>query len=100
MEFCELGDLRKYFTPACLNTLSPVDLLDAMIQISKGVLDLHSNTDEKGISNPIVHRDIKKENVLVKLVQGKHVYVLCDFGLSKEIGPPQINKKHSIKVGA
>ncbi len=68
MEFCDSGDLNKYFT-----TTKPRDLdtLSVMLDIARGVQYLHSQN--------IIHRDLKPGNTLISTGRAK----LADFDLSK-----------------
>ncbi len=54
------------------------EILDCFSQVCAGVAHLHSQQP------PIIHRDIRPENVLVKRNEksGELEYKLCDFGSS------------------
>jgi serine/threonine protein kinase len=54
--------------------------LDAAVQIVTGMSHLHS------LQPPIVHLDLKPDNVLVERVTDGRVYKISDFGLSKMRG--------------
>lgn len=53
--------------------------------LMEGLQSFHSNVDESGIPKPLVHGDIKPENVLLT---PDHKPVLIDFGIS---GEPRID---------
>ena len=82
MEYCEFGDLNKYFDkhPEKFNDISIK--LDMMCQIASGLAFLHSIH--------IVHRDIKPNNILVSKnlnqLQSDTVKI-ADFGLCKYLDP-------------
>ena len=80
MEFCEEGNMAKYFEhnntdKRILDPLTPFKL-DIMLQVCGGLLKLHN---EK-----IVHRDLKPDNILFCRDGEKVVAKLTDLGLSKE----------------
>jgi serine/threonine protein kinase len=66
--------------------LTPAEILDIFCDVCEAVARLHHS------KTPVIHRDLKVENVLIDQRTGseKPVYVLCDFGsattkvLSKE----------------
>ena len=78
MEYCEFGNLRKFFNRRELSTKEKVRL---MAQIADGIAHLHAND--------IIHRDVKPENILVQKINDKAVIKLSDFGVSKFIEDPQ-----------
>ena len=92
MEYCELGDLDKFFkchTAAVKDLLPKVKL---MKQISNAVQFLHSQD--------IVHRDIKPANILVKLAPERQALIkLGDFGLSRFLKPDSLTSAMSTKAG-
>lgn len=72
----EKNDLSKY----CL-TEHPIQLLYLLLQIARGIEKLHSER--------IMHRDIKSENVLIKLRKHNENIILnsvkiSDFGIINE----------------
>ena len=82
MPFCELGNLNDYFDNSYSN-ISDMTKFSFMRQITSGLLFLHVRK--------IAHRDIKPANILVSnSVPGNSpVLKLCDFDLSKFIGPDE-----------
>ena len=76
-ELCSLGDLYDY---ANAHELKLGDKVVIMEQIASGLAYLH------GIKpHPILHRDIKPDNILFMLDGALHVVKLCDFGVSRVI---------------
>ena len=71
MELCPMGNLDSYclITPICDTTK-----FDIMIQIARGLNHVHC------LDPPVVHRDLKPQNILVKSVKDRIVPVITDFG--------------------
>jgi serine/threonine protein kinase len=77
MEFCDGGDLDKYMAEREVPFAQRLDLIKQCIS---AVHHMHTQSPR-----PVVHRDIKAGNVLVKIVNKKPVLKFCDFGLAKAI---------------
>ena len=75
-ELCDAGDLVKYFMDHCPAMATRVDLME---QASLGLLHLHSQ------SPPVVHRDIKPQNILLKLSRSGLVLKIADFGFARPV---------------
>ncbi len=77
-EYCELGDLQKYFSKAKEEgiNVSDDDKLKMMLDIAKGVEYLHGKN--------VIHRDIKPNNILLAGVPVRAK--LTDFDFSKFLG--------------
>ena len=74
-EYCELGELRRALSAAA--RLKPKVALEVMIPITAAVATAHAR------EKPIVHMDIKPENILVTR---DYVPKLTDFNIAKIIG--------------
>ena len=90
MEYCDLGDLNKFFDKYC-RKLDTIKKAQIMKQIAEGIAFLHLND--------IVHRDIKPANILMKTNHGLAVVKLGDFGLSKWLDPLNETSPMSSDVG-
>ncbi|KAH7013420.1 kinase-like domain-containing protein [Ilyonectria destructans] len=82
MEYCELGDLKKYLSNAqkCPNNRLPEDqVLDIASQVLNALSMMHGER--------FAHRDLKPANILIKSHPPEPWWVkMCDLGLSKRIG--------------
>ncbi|GAM21337.1 hypothetical protein SAMD00019534_045120 [Acytostelium subglobosum LB1] len=74
-EYCDQGTLKQYFAKTVNREESIVRHM--FVQILAALHFLHDRT------KPIIHRDIKMENILVKLIGDKIVFKLSDFGFAK-----------------
>ena len=90
MEFCDLGDLNKFFIKYHQQIDTNVKL-NIMGQIARGINFLHQKN--------IVHRDIKPGNILLKSSNSYGIVKLGDFGLSKFLDPNDITSAMSSNVG-
>ena len=75
MPFCDRGDLNHYLNNNADMPIGKRFIL--MHQMAEAVSCLHGNNP------PIIHRDIKPGNVLMKNIDGKDCAMLTDFGLAK-----------------
>ena len=74
MELCDF-DLASF--ARLKENRAEVTALDLLQQCARGLHFLHSYT------TPIIHRDVKPQNMLIKLDPGRHVVVkITDFGIS------------------
>lgn len=78
MEYVVGGDLWEYWKSfESQDKIMPViEVLDIMKQISMGLDVLHNNKPK------IIHRDIKPQNLLMKIEDGKPLIKITDFGLA------------------
>ena len=90
MEFCDFGDLNKFFSKFQPKLDTRTKLI-IMGQISKGITFLHNQN--------IVHRDIKPGNILLKSSNGLVIVKLGDFGLSKFLDPSNTTSAMSSNLG-
>lgn len=75
LEYCELGNLTSYLK--CNVHIQIGQKLDIMYQSAVGVAFMH------GREPPVIHRDIKPDNILLTSQKGHLVVKIGDFGLSK-----------------
>ncbi|AJP39380.1 AHL_G0026480.mRNA.1.CDS.1 [Saccharomyces cerevisiae] len=81
MEFCERGGLIDFMNTRLQNRLQESEILEIMSQTVQGITAMHA------LQPPLIHRDIKIENVLIS---HDGLYKVCDFGsVSGVIRPPR-----------
>ncbi|CCK72164.1 serine/threonine protein kinase AKL1 KNAG_0J00820 [Huiozyma naganishii CBS 8797] len=88
MEYCPNKSLLDYMNQRLTTKLTESEILNIMYDITLGVSQLHF------LDNPLIHRDIKIENVLV---DHNNRFKLCDFG-STNICPPIATTNQDISV--
>lgn len=78
MEYVVGGDLWEYWKSfESQGKIMPIiEVLDIMKQIAMGLDVLHNNKPK------IIHRDIKPQNLLIKMEDGKPLIKITDFGLA------------------
>ena len=76
-ELCTHGNMKTY---AGKNDLSIEQKIELIFQAALAVHHLHGCKPE-----PIAHRDVKPENILITEISGKHVVRLCDFGCARTV---------------
>lgn len=74
MEYCGLGDLKKYMKGHTIDMNAKVRI---MMDVASGLAFMH------GMTPPIIHRDLKVENILMKQEDNYTVAKLSDFGMGK-----------------
>jgi AP2-associated kinase len=76
--FIRLANVLQLINSRLLSnrSLSSVEILDIFCDVCEAVARLHHS------KTPVVHRDLKVENVLIDKRTGSErpVYVLCDYG--------------------
>lgn len=81
MEYCAGGGLIDFMNTRLQNRLKEYEILNIMSQVTQGIAAMHA------LQPPLIHRDIKIENVLIS---GSGEYKVCDFGsVSGAIRPPR-----------
>ncbi|OQS04935.1 kinase, partial [Thraustotheca clavata] len=76
LEYMDLGDLRSYLAKYSLEQFTWAEKAKCIESIVNGLVYLHT------FDPPIIHRDLKSNNVLLDSVKGTKI---TDFGVSKEI---------------
>ncbi|CAO1636473.1 unnamed protein product [Sympodiomycopsis kandeliae] len=80
MEYCNGGGLLDLLNARLRNRLTEVEVLNIFADVCKGVSAMHH------LDPPIMHRDLKIENILLSKPTPSHtIYKLCDFGSAKPI---------------
>lgn len=74
MEYCSGGDLQQYLSNG---VPSYIVKLDIMKQCTRGISYIH------GLKPPVVHRDIKPNNILIQESASVLTVKITDFGLAK-----------------
>ncbi|RMZ84405.1 hypothetical protein DV738_g653, partial [Chaetothyriales sp. CBS 135597] len=80
MEFCQGGGLIDFMNTRLQNRLTEPEILEIFTDIAEGVACMHY------LDPPLLHRDLKVENVLIATSGTGKVFKLCDFGSS---APPR-----------
>lgn len=79
MEYCSGGGLIDFMNTRLQNRLTEPEILQIFAHVSLGVSYMHY------LRPPLLHRDLKIENVLISRAAGSTVYKVCDFGSTAEI---------------
>ncbi|KAI4655103.1 uncharacterized protein J4E79_008168 [Alternaria viburni] len=74
MEFCSGGGLIDFMNTRLQHRLTEPEILHIFSDVVEGVATMHY------LKPPLLHRDLKVENVLITTVAGNKIYKLCDFG--------------------
>ncbi|EER26307.1 kinase domain containing protein [Coccidioides posadasii C735 delta SOWgp] len=82
MEFCAGGGLIDFMNTRLQNRLTEPEVLKIFTDVAEGVACMHY------LKPPLLHRDLKVENVLISLNGSSYCYKLCDFGSSASPRPP------------
>lgn len=79
MEYCENNGLIDLMNTRLVHKLTESEILTIMYEVTIGVAMCHH------LSPPLIHRDIKIENVLI---DSAGTFKLCDFGSAVKYIPP------------
>ncbi|CAJ2506913.1 Uu.00g080990.m01.CDS01 [Anthostomella pinea] len=74
MEFCNGGGLIDFMNTRLQHRLTEPEILNIFSDIAEGVACMHY------LKPPLLHRDLKVENVLITMHGSKRKFKLCDFG--------------------
>lgn len=86
MEFCSGGGLIDFMNTRLQLRLTEPEILTIFGHVSEGLATMHY------LKPPLLHRDLKVENVLItKATDGSVIYKLCDFGSTAPPRPPATN---------
>lgn len=74
MEFCDGGGLIDFMNTRLQHRLTEPEILGIFTDVAEGVACMHY------LKPPLLHRDLKVENVLITTYSGSRKFKLCDFG--------------------
>ncbi|KAK4190046.1 putative serine/threonine-protein kinase [Podospora australis] len=74
MEFCNGGGLIDFMNTRLQHRLTEPEILNIFADVAEGVACMHY------LRPPLLHRDLKVENVLITMVGSVRKFKLCDFG--------------------
>ena len=74
MEFCDGGGLIDFMNTRLQNRLTEPEILKIFSDVAEGVASMHY------LKPPLLHRDLKVENVLITKSGSSRSYKVCDFG--------------------
>ncbi|KAF1945724.1 hypothetical protein EJ02DRAFT_395391 [Clathrospora elynae] len=74
MEYCSGGGLIDFMNTRLQHRLTEPEILHIFSDVAEGVATMHY------LKPPLLHRDLKVENVLITTVSNNKIYKLCDFG--------------------
>ncbi|KAJ5084518.1 hypothetical protein NUU61_009097 [Penicillium alfredii] len=80
MEYCGGGGLIDFMNTRLQHRLTEPEIIKIFADVAEGVACMHY------LKPPLLHRDLKVENVLISRSGGSSCYKLCDFGSS---APPR-----------
>jgi AP2-associated kinase len=81
MEFCSGGGLIDFMNTRLQHRLTEPEILHIFSDVAEGVATMHY------LKPPLLHRDLKVENVLITTAAGNRIYKLCDFGSTAQPRP-------------
>ena len=74
MEYCAGGGLIDFMNTRLQNRLTEPEILKIFSDVAEGVACMHY------LKPPLLHRDLKVENVLISSTSSERTYKVCDFG--------------------
>lgn len=74
MEYCNGGGLIDFMNTRLQHRLTEPEILNIFSDVAEGVACMHY------LKPPLLHRDLKVENVLITINGSKRRFKLCDFG--------------------
>jgi AP2-associated kinase len=74
MEYCAGGGLIDFMNTRLQHRLTEPEILHIFSDVAEGVACMHY------LKPPLMHRDLKVENVLISMIGSQKIYKLCDFG--------------------
>lgn len=74
MEFCDGGGLIDFMNTRLQHRLTEPEILDIFADVAEGVACMHY------LKPPLLHRDLKVENVLIVKSGSSKRFKVCDFG--------------------
>ncbi|KAL4965145.1 putative serine/threonine protein kinase [Aspergillus stella-maris] len=80
MEYCAGGGLIDFMNTRLQNRLTEPEIIKIFSDVAEGVACMHY------LKPPLLHRDLKVENVLISRNGSSIIYKVCDFGSS---APPR-----------
>ncbi|KAI9770084.1 MAG: hypothetical protein M1840_003534 [Geoglossum simile] len=84
MEYCSGGGLIDFMNTRLQNRLTESEILKIFYDVAEGVACMHY------LKPPLLHRDLKVENVLISVSGSSQRYKLCDFGSAAPPRPAAI----------
>lgn len=85
MEYCAGGGLIDFMNTRLQKRLTEPEILDIFADVAEGVACMHY------LRPPLLHRDLKVENVLIARTGSSCRYKLCDFGSAAPPSPAANN---------
>ncbi len=79
MEFCNGGGLIDFMNTRLQHRLTEPEVLKIFSDVTEGVACMHY------LNPPLLHRDLKVENVLINETSRGKCYLVCDFGSTAPI---------------
>lgn len=74
MEYCNGGGLIDFMNTRLQHRLTEPEILNIFSDVAEGVACMHY------LKPPLLHRDLKVENVLITISGSRKKFKLCDFG--------------------